>query len=305
MSELKGIIPLLKPPGFTSHDCVGKMRRILRMKRIGHTGTLDPSVTGVLPLCIGQATRVVEYVQDLPKEYVGTLILGQSTNTEDSDGEVLENKAVDGEMTEGVVRETLSSFLGKIEQVPPMFSAVKINGVRLHELARQGKEIERKPREVHIFEIEPLSMMLNQPYPEITIRVKCSKGTYIRTLCVDIGKSLGYPAHMKGLVRTASGPFTLKDCYTFEEVEEAVNQGSIAQVLKPIDGALEQFPIIKVTEEGAQDVLNGKRIKLDLSEPENQMLRIYSPDNRFLALYRVIYDENMEWGKPEKVFKDS
>jgi len=305
MSDLKGIIPLLKPPGFTSHDCVGKLRRILRIKRIGHTGTLDPSVTGVLPLCIGQATRVVEYLQELPKEYVGTLVLGKSTNTEDADGEILEDRVVENEISEDTVHQVLSSFIGTIEQIPPMFSAVKVNGVRLHQLARQGKEIERKPREVQIYEIEPLSMALNQDYPEITIRVKCSKGTYIRTLCVDIGKKLGFPAHMKGLQRTASGPFKLKDCYTFERIEEAVQQDRIAELLKPVDLALEKFPTWVVNEDQVQDILNGKKMRLDLSAPEGQLLRVYSHDNQFLALYRVMYEGKKEWGKPEKVFRDT
>lgn len=304
MSEIKGIIPLLKPPGFTSHDCVGKLRKLLHIKRIGHTGTLDPSVTGVLPLCIGQATRVVEYLQDLPKEYVGTMVLGKSTNTEDADGEIIEEKPVESEISEEAIQQMLGSFIGTIEQIPPMFSAVKVKGVRLHELARKGEEIERSPRKIKIYELEPLSMSLKQEYPEVTFRVKCSKGTYIRTLCVDMGKKLGYPAHMKGLQRTASGPFKLKDCYTFEQIEEYIQQNRFQEILKPIDLALQEYPSWIVSESEVQDVYNGKRIGLTLSVPEGQLIRVYSSENQFLALYRVLYEGQKAWGKPEKVFRD-
>ncbi len=304
MSELKGIIPLLKPPGFTSHDCVNKLRRLLQMKRIGHTGTLDPSVTGVLPLCIGQATRVVEYLQDLPKEYVGTIVIGRSTTTEDADGEMIEEKQVEPNLSELKIEETLNSFMGKIEQIPPMYSAVKVNGVRLHQLARLGKEVERKAREVQIYEIETLSMSLKQDFPEITFRVKCSKGTYIRTLCVDIGKKLGYPAHMKLLQRTETGPFKLKDCFTFEQIEEAVKESQVAQLVKPMDWALLQFPSWTVDEESIPHVLNGKKMKLELATMEGQLIRVYSSNQQFLGLYRSFYINGIEWGKPEKIFHE-
>lgn len=304
MSELKGIIPLLKPPGFTSHDCVNKLRRLLKMKRIGHTGTLDPSVTGVLPLCIGQATRVVEYLQELPKEYVGTIIVGRSTTTEDADGEIIEEKPVEHSLSESQIQETLKSFIGKIEQIPPMYSAVKVNGVRLHQLARQGQEVERKAREVEIYEIETLSMSLKQEFPEFTFRVKCSKGTYIRTLCVDIGKKLGYPAHMKLLQRTETGPFKLKDCFTFEQIEEAVNKNEAANLIKPMDWALLQFPSWVVDEDSVPDIYNGKKIKLELATAEGQLIRVYSSNQQFLGLYRTYYINGIEWGKPEKIFRD-
>lgn len=304
MFELKGIIPLLKPPGFTSHDCVNKLRRLLQMKRIGHTGTLDPSVTGVLPLCIGQATRVVEYLQELPKEYVGTIVIGRSTTTEDADGEMIEEKQVEPSLSELKIEETLNSFMGKIEQIPPMYSAVKVNGVRLHKLARLGKEVERKAREVQIYEIETLSMSLKQDFPEITFRVKCSKGTYIRTLCVDIGKKLGYPAHMKLLQRTETGPFKLKDCFTFEQIEEAVKESQVAHLVKPMDWALLQFPSWTVDEESIPHVLNGKKMKLELATMEGQLIRVYSSNQQFLGLYRSFYINGIEWGKPEKIFHE-
>lgn len=298
-----GIIPLLKPPGMTSHDCVNRLRRILNMKKIGHTGTLDPSVTGVLPMCIGHATRVAEFIQDLPKEYVGTVSIGRSTTTEDADGETILDEPVTKQVDENHVREVLNSFLGTIEQIPPMYSAVKVNGKRLHELAREGKEVERKAREVEIYKIDVLSMTLAPPYPEVTMHVKCSKGTYIRTLCVDIGKKLGFPAHMKNLQRVASGPFRLKDCFTFEEIQEAVNGGRIDTVLKPIDWALLQYPEITVASNHAVDILNGKKLRLYESFPENQLIRVYSSEKKFLALYKVVQVEGEVWGKPEKVFR--
>ncbi len=298
-----GIIPLLKPPGMTSHDCVNKLRRILKMKKIGHTGTLDPSVSGVLPLCVGHATRVAEYIQNLPKEYVGTLSLGRSTTTEDADGEVVEDNPVEELFTEHQVADILQSFMGTIEQIPPMYSAVKVGGVRLHELARQGKEIERKARKVEIYQIELLSTSLQGPYPEFTMHVKCSKGTYIRTLCVDIGKKLGYPAHMKNLNRVASGPFKLNNCYTFEQIEDAASRGAVVELLKPIDWALLQYPEVTVEQQQVQDIYNGKKLKLNPLYADGQLLRIYSPDRRFLALYRTIEQEGEWWGKPEKVFR--
>ncbi|RKD24273.1 tRNA pseudouridine(55) synthase TruB [Ammoniphilus oxalaticus] len=304
MSQIRGIIPLLKPPGFTSHDCVGKLRRLLKIKRIGHTGTLDPSVTGVLPLCIGQATRIVEYLQELPKEYVGTVVFGQATDTEDADGEIIVDQPLDTAITGEQIHEALASFVGVIQQVPPMYSAVKIDGVRLHKLAREGKEVERPPREVEIYELESLSMSLQPPYPEVTMRVKCSKGTYIRTLFVDIGKKLGYPAHMNVLQRTASEPFKLQDCYTFEQVEEAIAQKRFHELLKPLDLALMRFPAWSVEKEQAERVLNGQQIKLDLAVEAGQLVRIYGPNQQFLGLYRSFYERDQVWGKAEKVFHD-
>ncbi|HJV46698.1 MAG TPA: tRNA pseudouridine(55) synthase TruB [Bacillota bacterium] len=302
MSELKGILPLLKPAGFTSHDCVNKIRRILRTKRVGHTGTLDPSVTGVLPICIGQATRVVEYIQDLPKEYHATIQIGRSTTTEDADGELIEEQAVSPTFTEEQVRAMVMKFVGEIEQVPPMYSAIKINGVRLYELAREGKEVERKARKVTIYSIEIEAMSLEQPFPEVTFRVRCSKGTYVRTLCVDIGKELGYPAHMKYLQRIASGPFQLKDCLTFEELEKAVTEGKVQGFLRPIDEGLLHYPDYTVNHEEALDVFNGKRLKIEKDLEEGILLRIYGTDQNFIALYRTYLYNGVVWGKPEKVF---
>jgi tRNA pseudouridine55 synthase len=303
MNSLKGILPIIKPAGYTSHDCVNVVRKLLGIKRVGHTGTLDPSVVGVLPICVGQATRVVEYIQELPKEYIGTLRLGLSTTTEDADGDIVLSQEVSPQVSESFVREVIAGFLGTIEQIPPMFSAVKVDGVRLHTLARQGVEIERKSRVVKIYSIDVLGMELAKPYPDITLRVCCSKGTYIRTLCVDIGKKLGYPAHMKSLQRTKSGPFSLEDCFTFEQIAEYVQAGRTAQLLRPLDTALMQYPAFYASAKQAAEVTDGKRILLSGAAWEDgQLVRIYSPDNLFIALYRVARYEHEPWSKPEKVF---
>ncbi|MBP1931536.1 tRNA pseudouridine(55) synthase TruB [Ammoniphilus resinae] len=303
-TAIKGIIPLMKPVGFTSHDCVNKLRKILKTKRIGHTGTLDPSVSGVLPICVGQATRVVEYVQELSKEYVGTVTIGKSTTTEDADGELVACQEVFPPLQITQIHQVLNNFTGKIMQTPPMFSAIKINGVRLHELARKGMEVERKPREVEIYSIELLKTMLDQPFPEISFRVVCSKGTYVRTLCVDIGLALGYPAHMSYLQRTASGPFKLEDCYHFEEIEQAVREDQIDLLLRPLDTALVHYPKIEVPMEKKKDVWNGKRLKIPSEFAEGQLIRVYSVEQQFLALYKVVRDEGEFFAKPEKVFHE-
>jgi len=305
-TPIKGIIPLLKPVGFTSHDCVNKLRKILKTKRIGHTGTLDPSVSGVLPICVGQATRVVEYVQELPKEYEGTVTIGKSTTTEDADGELVTCQEVFPPFQITQIFQVLNEFTGKIMQTPPMFSAIKINGVRLHELARKGLEVERKPREVEIYSINLLKAMLDQPFPEISFRVVCSKGTYVRTLCVDIGQALGYPAHMSFLQRTASGPFKLEDCFTFEEIEQAVREDKIGRLFRPLDEALVQYPKYEVPMEKVKDVWNGKQLKITDVFPgtfnEGQLIRVYSTGQQFLALYKVVRHEGELLAKPEKVF---
>ncbi|UUZ85968.1 tRNA pseudouridine(55) synthase TruB [Paenibacillus sp. P26] len=228
---LEGILPIWKPKGFTSHDVVAKVRRILKIKRIGHTGTLDPQVTGVLPLCIGRATRLVEYIQDLPKAYEAELILGFSTDTEDLGGTVTERQErVKELLTADRVEAALAGFTGVIEQVPPMYSAVKVDGKRLYELAREGTVIERKARKVTIYAIELLQSDWSSDYPRVRFRVQCSKGTYIRTLCVDIGRSLGVPAVMGELVRISTGNIGPESCLTLEQVEELQRAGTLGNI---------------------------------------------------------------------------
>lgn len=287
---LEGILPVWKPEGFTSHDVVAKVRGILGIKRIGHTGTLDPQVTGVLPLCIGRATRMVEYIQELPKEYEAILRIGLSTDTEDMTGNVLEEVPL-VHLEETVVREALHRFVGEIEQTPPMFSAVKVDGKRLYELAREGKEVERKSRKVTIHQLHILHMDLQQKHPDIHFRVSCSKGTYIRTLCVDIGKALGYPAVMKSLIRTSTGSIRQEQCLTFEQIKDLKAQGVLEDRMIPMDQAISHIPSVELSEQESIHAQQGKRIAMSESRiigaaaGSQTLLRAYSPDKRFLGLF--------------------
>ena len=223
---MDGILAVWKPAGWTSHDVVAKVRRLLRTKRIGHAGTLDPQVTGVLPLCIGRATRVVEYVQERPKAYEAVLKFGIATDTEDLTGTVI-SEVSSVQINESDIRRVLESFIGEIDQTPPMYSAVQVGGKRLYELAREGQVIERQSRRVTIYELELLELNLDQSHPTIRFTVQCSKGTYIRTLCVDIGKALGVPAVMAELKRTMSGGFTEEQCFTLQEIEQLQDSGDL------------------------------------------------------------------------------
>lgn len=256
---MEGILPLFKPKGMTSHDCVFKLRKILRMKKIGHTGTLDPDVTGVLPICLGRATKVAEYITDAGKSYEGEVTIGFSTTTEDASGEVVERKEVTAPIARNQIMDALQSLTGEITQTPPMFSAVKVNGKRLYEYARQGIEVERPSRKVTIYSIELLDgrKMFEGENITFRFRVACSKGTYIRTLAVMIGSELGYPAHMSELVRIQSASLTLDDCLTFEEIEERVEKGTMDEVLRPMEAALSHLPKFQISDKVAEKVKNG------------------------------------------------
>ncbi|USB32050.1 tRNA pseudouridine(55) synthase TruB [Paenibacillus sp. YPG26] len=287
MSGYEGILPIHKPAGFTSHDVVAKARGMLRMKRIGHTGTLDPQVTGVLPLCLGRATRVVEYMQEMPKEYEATLVLGIATDTEDMTGSVTE-RADHVEVSREQVLEVLQQFVGAISQIPPMYSALKQDGKRLYELAREGKTVERKAREVIIHQLELTSFDPKGPHPTISFRALCSKGTYIRTLCVDIGRALGVPACMSELKRTMSAGIPLARCLTFEEVEACVQNGTLNQYLIPVDQAISHLASHQVMPEKVKAALQGQRLSGSAVQPEvksEEPIRLYGPDEKFLGIF--------------------
>ncbi|MFE4709662.1 tRNA pseudouridine(55) synthase TruB [Paenibacillus sp. NPDC056722] len=289
MSELTGVLAVYKPAGFTSHDVVAKARRILGMKRIGHTGTLDPQVTGVLPLCLGRATRVVEYIQELPKEYVATLRLGMASDTEDLTGTVTET-VDEVNVTDEEIAAVLNSFHGVISQVPPMYSAVKVDGKRLYELAREGKTVERKSREVEIYEIELLNVTRNGNYPDITFRARCSKGTYIRTLCVDIGRALGVPGVMVKLERTMSAGITAEHCLTLEEIADHKEAGTLESHLIAADEAIAHLPQHKVMDEKKKAALQGQRLSLRFVAPEVETdgdFRLYDLQGEFLGIYKL------------------
>ncbi|WP_369903023.1 tRNA pseudouridine(55) synthase TruB [Bacillus manliponensis] len=283
---MEGVLLLHKPKGMTSHDCVFKLRKILKEKRIGHTGTLDPDVTGVLPICVGRATKIAQFLTSETKTYEGEVTLGFSTTTEDSSGEVVDKRTVNRTITREEIEKVFAELTGTIEQVPPMYSAVKINGKKLYEYARAGIAVERPVRTITIQEFALLDN--RETYEGETIsfrfRVTCSKGTYVRTLAVMIGEKLGFPAHMSHLVRTASGEFLLNDCISFEEVEQNMQNGTVQSILISIDEALGQFPKIVVSEEQAEKVKNG----MFLPNAENltaPFIMVFNEKNRCLAIY--------------------
>lgn len=261
---MEGILPLYKPAGLTSHDCVFKLRKILKTKKVGHTGTLDPDVTGVLPICIGKATKVAEYITDAGKAYIGEVKIGFSTTTEDASGEIVEQKTISETFARGQILKVLESLTGEIEQTPPMYSAVKVNGKRLYEYARKGIEVERPTRKVNIYSIQLLDDQEEFKGETVSFRfqVDCSKGTYIRTLAVMIGEALGYPAHMSSLTRVRSASFTLADCLTFEEIENQMEIGTISGTLFPLESALSHLPKYMISDKVAEKVKNGALLEI-------------------------------------------
>ncbi|WP_202077173.1 tRNA pseudouridine(55) synthase TruB [Caldalkalibacillus salinus] len=296
---LKGILVLNKPSGMTSHDCIYRVRKLAGMKKVGHTGTLDPDVTGVLPICLGQATRVAEYLLDYDKEYIAEVTLGQSTETEDQAGDVIEDRPLDVAPTEQQVRQALQSFLGDIDQVPPMYSAVKVNGVPLYRYAREGKHVERQSRRVRIYDIDLLAYDPTCPYPKFKIRVRCSKGTYIRTLGVDLAHSLGYPGHLNHLIRTKSGPFTLDDAVTFEDIE-AWSKEQWQVSLHAIDNGLQHLKPITVDQTMGQRLINGQTLVLEEQVTPRELYRVYVENQGFIAVCQAVGPRHI---KPKKVFK--
>ena len=289
---MDGILVIRKEKGYTSHDVVAKLRGILHMKKIGHTGTLDPAAEGVLPVALGRGTRLVELLTEKEKTYEAVLRLGVSTDTQDMTGTILSEKPVT--VTEEEVRETVASFVGEQMQVPPMYSAIKINGKKLYELARQGKEVERKARKVTIYEIKVLSIDFSEN--EFTMEVSCSKGTYIRTLCKDIGEFLGCGAAMKTLVRTRVSEFFLEQALTLGQIEQAVKEGKIQDYLIPIDAMFSDLKDCVVSDEALRLLLNGNCIaKKDTSyqmPKDKEQVRMYSMENEFYAIYEYRQKED-------------
>lgn len=288
-----GIINVYKEAGYTSFDVVAKLRGILKIKKIGHTGTLDPDATGVLPVCIGKATKLCDMLTDKDKVYECVMLLGVETDTYDMSGRILQKKSV--QVSEKQVEDAINSFVGDIMQVPPMYSALKVNGKKLYELAREGKEVERKPRPVTIFSIDIISMSL----PEVSIRIHCSKGTYIRSLCHDVGEVLGCGCAMKSLIRTRVSQFDIADAKTLDEIEKIFKNGKIDGIMMPIAAAFEEMGTVFVipTEEAVKQAVNGGKIPVTnvfaesiSSFTEGMQYRIFLPDNRFLGVYK--YEES-------------
>ena len=263
---ISGIINLKKEAGMTSHDAVFKLRKILHEKKIGHGGTLDPDVTGVLPIAVGKATRVIEYMTEAGKVYEGEITIGFSTTTEDTSGDVVQTTPLT-ELDEESVDKAMSSFEGQITQTPPMYSAVKVNGKKLYEYARTGQEVERPQRQVKIAEFVRTSpIKLENGTARFSFRVACSKGTYVRTLSVDLGAKLGYASHMSALRRTASAGLTLDLALTLSQISEMVEAGDESFLL-PIEFGVQDLPAVQVTEEDAKEISFGRFISLESQEP--------------------------------------
>ncbi|MGG1630606.1 tRNA pseudouridine(55) synthase TruB [Rossellomorea sp. NRS-1567] len=284
---MNGILPLWKPRGMTSHDCVFKLRKLLRTKKVGHTGTLDPEVSGVLPICIGRATKIAEYITASGKTYEGEVTLGFSTTTEDAWGEPVVEKALDRTITRAEVDEILRSLTGDITQTPPMYSAVKVNGKRLYEYARQGIEVDRPSRTVRIHKLQLLEDWdeLDSKNPAFSFEVSCGKGTYVRTLAVEIGNRLGYPAHMSALTRTQSACFRKEDCFTLEDVKEFVDNGNPQGLLLPLEMGLSHLPKMAINDTLAEKVKNGARLEEPEDWPETSEV-VMEYHGKVIAIYR-------------------
>lgn len=286
---MDGIINIWKPQGFTSHDVVARIRRILKMKRVGHTGTLDPMAQGVLPVCTGKGTNSVEMITASEKTYVAVMTLGTETNTQDATGEITRERPVC--CTEEDIAAAAQSFVGEIEQIPPMYSAVHHNGRRLYQLARQGIEVERKPRRITVYSINVLRI----DGKNVKLQISCSKGTYIRTLCFDIGERLGCGAHMAELTRTRSGIFTAETAVTLEKFEE-----NPTEYLIPVCKLFEDYPKILLSEADEKKVRNGVMIEYPFETGKTYTL--FTKGGDFLCISEGITINNRKFLKMTKSF---
>ena len=289
---IHGIINVYKEKGYTSHDVVAKLRGIVGQKKIGHTGTLDPDAVGVLPVCLGRATKVCDLLTDKDKVYEAVLLLGKETDTQDTSGEVLVSKDT-AALSEEQVREAILSFVGDYEQIPPMYSALKVNGKKLYELAREGKVVERKARPVKILDIEILEMNL----PRVRMTVACSKGTYIRTLCHDIGQKLSCGGCMEELKRTKVSCFEIKDSLTLDEIRNKKDEGTLSEILTPIDAMFSEYQRMVVNEKWELLAYNGnplygKAVRLLDGEKvlDKSKVRVYDEKGSFIGLYQYSAD---------------
>jgi len=319
---INGILVIDKEAGFTSHDVVAKLRGICGQKRIGHTGTLDPAATGVLPVCLGNATKLCDMLTDRDKEYVAELLLGVETDTQDVTGKVISSRPV--QASEEDLRRVCGEFVGTYNQIPPMYSALKVNGRRLYELAREGREVERKARPVVIRELEIMRVEL----PVVTMRVVCSKGTYIRTLCADIGERLGCGGTMRGLRRTRVGEFGAEQALTLGQAQRMKDEGTLWGKILPVDSVFTGLPAFRTAGRAAVFLENGNPIPADMAEEcgciapggaaddgffsghtkmspfvnaaPGQRARFYRPDGGFAAIYA--FDSERNCYMPVKMF---
>lgn len=306
---MNGIINVYKEKGFTSFDVCAKLRGILKQKKIGHTGTLDPDAEGVLPVCVGNATKLCDMLTDKDKVYEAVLTLGVTTDTEDMTGEVLKRCPVTA--TYDRVLEVIQQFVGVYDQIPPMYSAIKVNGQKLYELARQGKVIERKPRTVTIHAIDILGVTLSSDgldaVQEVRMRVSCSKGTYIRSLCRDIGEALQCGGCMKSLIRTKVSIFTLENALRLAEIEECVKNQTLDQVILPVDKLFLSIPKVVVKKEVCKLLYNGNQLReenitWETNRDQNKLdkIRVYDSEDVFTGIYE--YDKTKNCYQPVKMF---
>jgi len=296
-SVINGILNILKPPGMTSFDVVAFLRKVLKVKKIGHTGTLDPGAVGVLPICIGHATKAIEFIIDKDKSYRAELTLGVATDTQDSFGKVLSEKKVT--VTQDEVVQAVKSFVGRHQQLPPMHSAVKVGGKKLYELARSGITIERKPREIEIYSIDIIDIDM----PRVLFQVKCSKGTYIRTLCADIGEKLGCGGHMSFLIRTAAGIFDISESVTIEEVKDISEQNKLNEILISVDKVFQSLNSVFLDRTDEIKLLNGALIRMSHKDLKSgQLVKVYNSAGNFVALGEIISKQGSLLLKSKKLF---
>ncbi len=282
--DVSGILLLDKPMGITSNAALQEVKKLYRARKAGHTGSLDPLATGMLPICLGRATRISAFLLDADKEYLVRVKLGEITTTADAEGEVVETHPTD-QVTREALEAVLPRFRGQIEQLPPMYSAVKHKGERLYKLAREGVEVEREPRAITIHELE----LLEFDNPEFEIRVHCSKGTYVRTLAEDIGRALGVGAHVIGLRRTRVGPYQEEGMVTLESLRQlAAEQGleALDALLLPLDSGLAQWPEVRLGADSAFYLLQGQPVLVPKA-PTEGWVRIYDADGRFLGVGEI------------------
>lgn len=294
---MDGVINLFKPKGMTSHDAVYFVRKLLNIKKVGHTGTLDPNATGVLPICIGKGTRISEYLLSVDKEYVGELTLGIATDTQDDDGNVLHTS--EKHVSEDEILESFNKIKGKVLQTPPMYSALKHKGKKLYELAREGISVERKPREIFI---KDLNILNNYNNRNIIFYTRCSRGTYIRTLCDDIGNDLGTYGHMSFLIRVGVGSFKIEDAYSIEYLKK-LPKDDVIKLIVPMDKALNHMDQITIDDKFYNKLINGVSITLskNYSDKIGILQRVYS-NKIFIGIGNVILSkENTLYLKMDKV----
>ena len=291
---MDGIFNINKPTGMTSHDVVAIIRKHLKQKRVGHAGTLDPLASGVLPICVGQATRVAEYLSESGKAYQADINFGTATDTYDAEGTITATAST-ADLTLNMIQETLEQFRGPQMQNPPLYSAIKIQGQPAYKRARAGEVIVLEPRPIVIHSLEILEWIP----PRLTLAIECSKGTYIRSLAHDLGMQLGCCAYLEALVRTRSGPFTLSDSITLEQFADAVETNSIQHYSFPLDKALEQYSAIKLDVENAERIKHGNTFN-NLVANNSGLARVYGTNGAFIAIAE--WNEEQQAWQPKKVF---